>query len=174
MKHCRQEGCFSTPTYGLASSAKKEYCAKHRLDGMVSNKRTQCGGKGCSKTPTFMFAGIRGKRMCPKHVVPGMVPVFRSQCAHDKCIKRPMFGNEESGSRVFCAGHALEGMVNNVDKTCPGRLPKSAIVRCGGHQIESVLLRACCRRNGQPRHKAVCTPWLPQGSLLWGEREQEG
>lgn len=66
-----QPGCTIQPVYGLPTDHKfvPLYCAGHKKEGMVSQKRLCCLATRCYRRPSFGMPGDKGK-YCAEHKVP--------------------------------------------------------------------------------------------------------
>lgn len=76
------------PTYGNQTTKKREYCAKHALDGMVNVVNKLCENPACTKIPTYGVAGTKITRFCVQHAEAGMVDVL-NRCAGLSNVHHP-------------------------------------------------------------------------------------
>ena len=60
-------------SFGVVGSKKKEFCAQHKVPGMVNISKSRCGYEGCSTTPSFGFQKSKKREFCAKHAADGMV-----------------------------------------------------------------------------------------------------
>ena len=65
-----QPGCTIQPVYGYSGEEKflPVYCAGHKKEGMVSQKRECCLATRCYRRPSFGLPGEKGK-YCVEHKV---------------------------------------------------------------------------------------------------------
>ena len=109
---CLHPGCTKQPSFGVAGTKKRKFCAGHAKEGMVNLINKKCAHQGCSKVPSFSLAGTMKRESCAGHAKAGMIDLMRKKRAHPGCTKQPSFGVAGTKKKGFCAGHATEGIVN--------------------------------------------------------------
>ena len=118
-KRCRTEGCRKQPSFGVAGTKTREYCAQHAPDGMVNvSSIRKCRTEGCGKYPSFGAAGTKRVEYCAQHAPDGMVNVSNKKCRTEGCSKRSTIGVAGTKTVEYCAQHAPDGMVNVCSKKC--------------------------------------------------------
>lgn len=115
---CANPDCPKASSFGVAGSKKAEFCAAHRLTGMIYVRGRTCSHEGCVTKPTYGVPGTKKAEFCSKHVRAGMVNVVTRRCLQPQCNITPSYGLEGSKSANFCAQHAKDGMVNLRSKSC--------------------------------------------------------
>ena len=117
-RKCRTENCGREPSFGVAGTKKREYCAQHAPDGMVNFKNRKCRTQGYGKGSLFGVAGTKTAEYCAQHTPDGMVDVCSRKCRTESCGKKPSFGVAGTKKREYCAQHAPNGMVDVKNKKC--------------------------------------------------------
>ncbi|CAM9657864.1 unnamed protein product, partial [Scytosiphon promiscuus] len=107
-RRCAEPGCTIQPVYGFPAEGVSneddtgkekdkfvpKYCAGHKKDGMISQKRSCCAASRCYRRPSFGMPGEKGK-FCVEHKVDGMVKAEHSQRVRRV---RPQTANGPAGS----------------------------------------------------------------------------
>jgi hypothetical protein len=122
IKHngCKEEECtVKNATFGYPDKD-KEYCSKHKKEGMVnlSPNKNSCNEDGCDvKNPTFGYPD-KEKEYCSKHKKEGMIELRnRKGCKESGCdVKNATFGFPDK-EKEYCSKHKKEGMVNLEKRT---------------------------------------------------------
>ncbi|QJX71551.1 hypothetical protein F-LCD7_0302 [Faustovirus] len=107
-KRCEFEGCATTASFGLKGTS-VNYCAKHKLDGMIAIGFKTCNYKGCVKPPKFGLPD-QGTSMCFQHKLPGMILLSVKRCSHYGCSLYSTFKSVDDTIRR-CASHKLPDMI---------------------------------------------------------------
>jgi hypothetical protein len=119
-KHCKENACFSEPTYNYPTEKTTAYCSAHKLPGMVDVKHPKCqhvdeNGNKCDKGPTYGPEG--GKAIyCEPHsnLYENMVMVITNRlCKYvdedgNKCGNCASYRKPGSSTK-WCAKHKQEG-----------------------------------------------------------------
>jgi len=112
---CGQAGCSKIPSFGVPGR-KREFCARHAKDGMVSlTARNKCGEKGCSTIPSFGEAGTKKREFCAKHAKQGMTNlVKRKSCGFPGCTTWPSSSSSSSSiNQVLRAGFQTAAVITS-------------------------------------------------------------
>ncbi|CAM9725393.1 unnamed protein product [Sphacelaria rigidula] len=117
-KTCGEEGCSTSPSFGVACGGKAEFCATHARIGMVHVTSKICEEEGCSTEASFGVAGGRKAMFCSTHARAGMIHVTGKTCGEEGCSTSPSFGVACGGKAEFCATHARAGMDHVKGKKC--------------------------------------------------------
>lgn len=99
-KRCIHNGCKIHPYYGFPA-----YCAKHRLDGMISVTHKICQSEACKEEAIF---GLPDKRaqFCNKHKRENMVNLMRHKlCESDNCNNKSLIIIKD---KRYCLLHCPE------------------------------------------------------------------
>lgn len=101
-KRCAQVGCTKQPNYGAAGTNKNEFCAEHKIEGMVKNVMDKsCDHHaGCTKIPVFGVASTNKREFCSKHAGQGMVNPKQS-------TSRRLSGDTGGNGRLAREGSAI-------------------------------------------------------------------
>ena len=115
---CKDPACQRIPSYGRPGE-KADYCAKHKIAGMVNVISKKCASPGCLKGPSYGNPGSKRAVFCAGHRAPGQVNVVSPRCGVEGCPKGPSFGHPGAGQKAaFCVRHKLSGMVNVTSRRC--------------------------------------------------------
>ena len=106
--------CKKRPSYGIRGSKRAEYCAPHKLRGMVNVRNKTC--LECEKQPSFGIRGTKKATHCSLHKSTEMVNVKDKTCL--ECEKVPSFGTRGTKKATHCGLHKSPEMVNVKNKTC--------------------------------------------------------
>ena len=106
--------CKKQPSYGIRGSKRAEYCAPHKLRGMVNVTRKFC--LECEALPSFGIRGTKKATHCVAHKSPEMVNVKDKTCLD--CEARPSFGIRGTKKATHCVTHRSSEMVNVKGKRC--------------------------------------------------------
>jgi len=108
MSKCRKCGKYAS--FGLPNQ-KAEYCASHKLFGMINVYSRRCTFPGCNKLAYYTLPGIKLLYHCYNHRLPEMVSIVNKKCVYVGCDKYSSFGLPGKKSQ-FCAKHKLPEMIN--------------------------------------------------------------
>ena len=111
MTKCQNDECNKQANFGVIDSS-PQFCATHKLDGMVDVKNKKCSCSGAQ--PRWNFEGLAA-RFCSKCKTDGMIETNRKKCSCKKT--RPCF-NFDGLKAEFCMSCKLDGMINVIDKRC--------------------------------------------------------
>ncbi|CAM9721608.1 unnamed protein product [Ectocarpus fasciculatus] len=64
---CKEHGCTKQPSFGKEGSKKRQFCAQHAKQGMVSLVSRRCGHPGCMKQSSFGKGGSQKREFCSLH-----------------------------------------------------------------------------------------------------------
>ena len=99
--------CSIISSYGYPNGL-REYCADHKLDGMINKCSIICKYDGC-KFIAF-FGSVNGeKEYCTKHKLEGMVNNGYNKCINEECHKFASYGFKEIGKLQYCFEHKPDG-----------------------------------------------------------------
>ncbi len=121
------KNCAKYAHYGHRKNNGKEYCATHKLRGMVCLSEPACYEIECTKNARYNFENESKALYCFEHKKNDMLYIGVKRCAFDGCNKtKPTYNymNEKNG--MYCATHAIKDMVtlekykqkNNPSKCC--------------------------------------------------------
>ena len=141
---CRTEGCGKQPSFGVAGTKTREYCAQHAPDGMVSSNIRMCRTEGCGKKSSFGVAGTTTREYCTQHEKNGMVKVCSKKCRTQGSGREQLFGVAGAKMREYCAQHAADGMVNICNRMFrnKGGGKRSFGVENSPRHVENVVVKA--------------------------------
>ena len=57
--NCKIEGCRKRPSFGVAGTTKREYCAQHAKDGVINVNIRPCRTEGCRNQLSFGVVGTK-------------------------------------------------------------------------------------------------------------------
>ena len=106
--------CKKQSSYGIRGSKRAEYCAPHKLRGMVNVTRKFC--LECEKLPSFGIRGTKKATHCGLHKSTEMVNVNKKTCLD--CEALPSFGIRGTKKATYCGLHKSPEMVDVKNKTC--------------------------------------------------------
>ena len=117
MTICAVDGCSVSAYYNHSGKTCGQFCATHKLEGMINVKDKRCANQGCGQRPSFNILG--GKPLyCGSHQTDGMVNVMTKFCEHSGCLITPVYNLPDKRGGRFCATHKEEDMINVVNKMC--------------------------------------------------------
>lgn len=115
---CENEGCELLANYGFPDGKKRQFCSKHKEDGMIYYC-TRCKTDGCEKEATFGFPpkekGKSSREYCSHHKKDRMINLLykkHRKCIYPGCDIVPSFGFTSNRKVVACRKHSLSGMVS--------------------------------------------------------------
>lgn len=114
-KICCYPQCRTNPIFGFKGCG-KQFCRKHKLNGMINLYAKKCEYKGCNKNPSFGYVGYE-RQYCVEHKLDKMVDISRQKCLHNGCVKKREFGYL-GFERQYCLFHKLDDMVNITHQQC--------------------------------------------------------
>ena len=150
-KRCEHTDCDRLPSYGLPGG-KRQFCLKHKSEGMEDLASRRCAQVGCKKQSTYGEHGGRPK-FCLTHKIDGMVDVVSTRCRHHGCTRQPVYGFLGS-RRQYCFEHKLTGMENVTDRKCQHLgCKKRAYFGLPGEKAQF-----CSRHKANEMQNVVCKP----------------
>lgn len=84
-KECQYSDCSSRSNFGIPGE-KPSRCAKHKLDGMITNPRRKCKYTNCKEFAIYTFPNSKQTlAYCEEHKVEGSVNIVEHECevCHD-------------------------------------------------------------------------------------------
>ena len=149
--------CTKRPSYGIRGSKRPEYCAPHKLRGMVNVINKFC--LECKARPSFGTRGTKKATHCGAHKSHEMINVFLKTCL--KCEKQPIFGIRGTKKATYCVTHKSSEMVNVKHKTCLdcenipsfGIRDRKKATHCRAHkspEMVNVINKTCLDCEKQP------------------------
>jgi hypothetical protein len=116
IKHKTCKECSTRANFGFKGK-EREYCSKHKKDGMIDLANKVCEEKDCIKLPSF---GYDKKRLrCAEHKLADMIDIAHATCEFKDCPVQPNFG-KEGGPATHCVSHKNADMIDLRKDTCPG------------------------------------------------------
>ena len=92
MKKCRYKDCPTEANFGYRDG-KKEYCSKHKLDGMVNLHSQKCQHLECPKIASFGYRDGK-KEYCSKHNRDGMINLHNKRYQQESSSSESEYHNE--------------------------------------------------------------------------------
>jgi len=117
---CANLECYTNPCYNYEGH-RANYCAKHKLKGMIDVKSSHCIYKDCRRQSIYNIPNEKA-RYCSLHKTDIMINVKRisipKTCEYPDCHKIPRFNIPTKKSGMYCLDHKKYNMVDVVKKTC--------------------------------------------------------
>ena len=171
---CIFDDCKKRPIFNYDRELKPEYCALHKLEGMIDVKNKRCIFDGCKKQPVFNYDTKTKADYCVLHKLEGMIDIISKKCIFDGCKKHPNFNYDRELKPEYCALHKLEGMIDVKNKRCIfddcKKRPNYNFQKyktgkyCVSHKLEGMIdvthkiciTDNCETRISVPRYKGYC------------------
>jgi len=117
---CVVPSCNVNPYYNYEGE-RANYCAKHKLKGMIDVKSSHCIFKDCRRQSIYNIPNEKA-RYCSLHKTDRMINVKRismpKTCEYPDCHKIPRFNIPTNKCGLYCSEHKKYNMVDVVTKKC--------------------------------------------------------
>lgn len=114
-KICCYPQCQTNPVFGFKGCG-KQFCRKHKLNGMINLYDKKCEYDNCDTLASFGYTTNK-KQFCYKHKLSGMINFKNKTCMELDCVNRASFGVVD-GKVEYCSKHKLNGMINLTNIKC--------------------------------------------------------
>ena len=118
---CANPECDTNPCYNYKGERRANYCAKHKLKGMIDVKSSHCVYKDCLRQSIYNIPNEKA-RYCSLHKTDNMINVKRistpKTCEYPNCHKISRFNIPTKKGGLYCLDHKKYNMVDVVTKTC--------------------------------------------------------
>lgn len=106
---CLYDNCTVTANYGYKTNMVKQYCKKHKQNGMIRLYSSMCMYEDCEATA--IMTGVKELQYCLDHMDTSTVTIIncKSKCRYRNCSRDAVFGYSGQ-SKVFCNAHKMHGM----------------------------------------------------------------